>query len=92
MSAKDKNYKAAFDRYLLALCETSIDEKTEQTDRGALQTLLQALADEGQKGLTFNMSPSALLQRGRRISRSISADSFSAMSRTRRSGKISTRF
>ena len=64
MSAKDKNYKAAFDRYLLALCETSIDEKTEQTDRGALQTLLQALADEGAKGINVQHEPKRVAAKG----------------------------
>ena len=39
----DKN---AFDRYLLALRKTALDEKTEHTDRAALEALLQAFADE----------------------------------------------
>jgi hypothetical protein len=34
-----------FDRYLLALRKTPIDEKTEHTDRSALEALLQAFAD-----------------------------------------------
>jgi hypothetical protein len=38
--------KSLFDRYLLALRKTALDEKTEHTDRLALETLLQALADE----------------------------------------------
>jgi len=39
---RDKNI---FDRYLLALRKTPIDDKTEHTDRPALQNLLQAIAD-----------------------------------------------
>jgi len=38
--------KDLFDRYLLALRKTPLDEKTEPTDRGALQSLLQALAND----------------------------------------------
>jgi len=38
----DKNI---FDRYLLALRKTPIDDKTEHTDRSALENLLQAIAD-----------------------------------------------
>jgi hypothetical protein len=34
-----------FDRYLLALRETPVDEKTEHMDRAALQSLLRAIAD-----------------------------------------------
>lgn len=40
--AADRN---AFDRYLLALRKTAADKKTEHTDRGALETLLQTVAD-----------------------------------------------
>jgi N-6 DNA Methylase len=39
-------YKNLFDRYLLALRKTPVDEKTEHTDRAALQSLLQAVADD----------------------------------------------
>src|SRR5437879_183874 len=39
----DKNI---FDRYLLALRKTPLDDKTEHTDRSALQSLLQAIADD----------------------------------------------
>jgi hypothetical protein len=39
----DKN---TFHRYLLALRKTAVDEKTEHTDRSALQSLLQAIADQ----------------------------------------------
>jgi N-6 DNA Methylase len=40
--ASDQNI---FDLYLLALRKTAIDEKTEHTDRAALQSLLQMIAD-----------------------------------------------
>lgn len=38
----DKNI---FDRYLLALRKTPIDDKTEHTDRSTLESLLQAIAE-----------------------------------------------
>ena len=44
----DKNL---FDRYLLALRKTPVDEKTEPSDRGALQSLLQAVADDSTSGI-----------------------------------------
>jgi hypothetical protein len=47
----DKN---VFDRYFLALHKTPIDDKTEHTDRGALQNLLQAIADDVATGLTVH--------------------------------------
>src|SRR5258708_12484339 len=47
----DKNI---FDRYLLALRKTPSDDKTEHTDRPALQSLLQAVADEASAGLTVH--------------------------------------
>ena len=42
--------KAIFESYLLALRKTRIDEKTEHTDRAALQSLLRAFADESGVG------------------------------------------
>jgi hypothetical protein len=53
-----------FERYLLALKKTSVDEKTEQTDRGALGTLLQALADETQKGIKVQHEPKRVADKG----------------------------
>jgi hypothetical protein len=41
----DKN---AFDRYLLALRKTALDDKTEHTDRGALEALLNAFAKDAE--------------------------------------------
>jgi hypothetical protein len=43
-----------FDRYLLALRKTPFDDKTEHTDRPALQDLLQAIADDLASGLTVH--------------------------------------
>ena len=40
-----KSDRNIFDRYLLALRKTPIDDKTEHTDRSALEALLQAIAD-----------------------------------------------
>jgi NADPH:quinone reductase-like Zn-dependent oxidoreductase len=50
--------KNDFDRYLLALRKSSIDEKTEHTDRAALQALLQALADNSTSGVAVQHEPS----------------------------------
>jgi len=60
----DKDNKSIFDRYLLALRKTSVDEKTEHTDRAALQTLLQALADEGAKGVNVQHEPKRVADKG----------------------------
>jgi N-6 DNA Methylase len=57
----DKN---VFDRYLLALRQTALDEKTEHTDRLALETLLQALADESQKGIKVQHEPKRVTNKG----------------------------
>jgi hypothetical protein len=57
----DKNL---FDRYLLALRKTPIDEKTEHTDRAALQTLLQALADGSTKGVAVQHEPKRIADKG----------------------------
>jgi len=57
----DKN---VFDRYLLALRKTKIDEKTEHTDRAALQTLLQAFADESSNRTTVQHEPKRVADKG----------------------------
>ena len=57
----DKN---VFDRYLLSLRKTPIDEKTEHTDRLALETLLQALADDTQKGIKVQHEPKRVVDKG----------------------------
>jgi hypothetical protein len=46
--------KHTFDSYLLALRRTPLDDKTEHTDRPALQALLQAIADDFTTGLTVH--------------------------------------
>ncbi len=53
-----------FDRYVQALRKTSVDEKTEHTDRAALQMLLQALADEGAKGVNVHHEPKRVANKG----------------------------
>ena len=53
-----------FDRYLLALRKTSIDEKTEHTDRAALQMLLQALADGSASGVNVHHEPKRVAEKG----------------------------
>jgi hypothetical protein len=62
MSTKDN--KAVFDRYLLALRKTSVNEKTEHTDRAALQVLLQVLADEGTGGVNVHHEPKRVADKG----------------------------
>ena len=57
----DKNL---FDRYVLALRKTSIDEKTEHTDRSALQALLQALADDSTSGVSVQHEPKRVADKG----------------------------
>ena len=57
----DKNI---FDRYLLALRKSALEEKTEHTDRLALETLLQALADETQKGIKVQHEPKRVVDKG----------------------------
>jgi hypothetical protein len=57
----DKN---VFDRYLLALRKTKIDEKTEHTDRAALQTLLQAFADESSNPTMVQHEPKRVADKG----------------------------
>jgi hypothetical protein len=57
----DKNI---FDRYLLALRKTPIDEKTEHTDRGALQNLLQAIANECGSGIAVQHEPKRIADKG----------------------------
>ncbi len=53
--------KEAFERYLLALRKTSLDDKTEHTDRGALQDLLQAFAP---KGVNVQHEPKRIADKG----------------------------
>jgi hypothetical protein len=46
--------KHIFDRYLVALRKTPLDDKTEHTDRSALQSLLQGIADDVADDLTIH--------------------------------------
>ncbi len=57
----DKNL---FDRYLLALRKTPLDEETEHTDRLALETLLQALADGADDGIKVQHEPKRVINKG----------------------------
>lgn len=57
----DKNI---FDRYLLALRKTPVDEKTEHTDRAALQALLQAIAGESGGGIAVQHEPKRIAEKG----------------------------
>src|SRR5271166_3956922 len=53
-----------FARYLLALRKSPIDEKTEHTDRAALQSLLQALADDSERGISVQHEPKRVAGKG----------------------------
>jgi hypothetical protein len=56
--------KKVFDQYLLALRKTPIDEKTEHTDRLALETLLRALADDAGPGISVQHEPKRVADKG----------------------------
>ena len=56
--------KAVFEKYLLALRRKPLDEKTEHTDRGALETLLQAIADESDSGISVQHEPKREADKG----------------------------
>src|SRR5579872_2354485 len=56
--------KSLFDQYLLALRKTPIDDKTEHTDRGALQSLLQAVADKSGTGISVQHEPKRIADKG----------------------------
>ncbi len=57
----DKNI---FDRYLLALRKTPVDDKTEHTDRAALESLLQAVADANALGVGVHHEPKRVADKG----------------------------
>lgn len=59
-----KSDNNTFDRYLLALRKTPIDEKTEHTDRAALQDLLQAIANEDASGIAVQHEPKRIAGKG----------------------------
>ena len=54
----------SFDRYLQSLRRTPLDEKTEHTDRGALQSLLEAIADDVAKGVSVHHEPKRVAAKG----------------------------
>ena len=56
--------KEIFDRYLLALRGTPVDEKTEHTDRAALQSLLQAFADAAPNRAAVQHEPKRIVGKG----------------------------
>lgn len=56
--------KNAFDRYLQALRKTPIDEKTEHTDRAALQALLEAVTEDGGNGAAVQHEPKRQTDKG----------------------------
>src|ERR1051325_2454888 len=53
-----------FDQYLVALRTTPIDQKTEHTDRAALQSLLQAFAHAALSGITVQHEPKRVADKG----------------------------
>lgn len=59
-----KKIADAFDRYLLDLKKTRVDDKTEHTDRAALQTLLQAVADDSNPGVSVQHEPKRVAEKG----------------------------
>jgi len=56
--------KTFFDRYLLALRETAIEEKTEHTDRAALQALLRAVAEASGAAAAVQHEPKRVTDKG----------------------------
>ena len=53
--------KSLFERYLLALRKTPLDDKTEHTDRAALEALLQALDDVLLHSLDFLIGQGSII-------------------------------
>ncbi|MGO9681601.1 MAG: N-6 DNA methylase, partial [Beijerinckiaceae bacterium] len=56
--------KELFDRYISALRKTAIEDKTEHTDRAALQSLLQESADRTQRGVKVQHEPKRVAAKG----------------------------
>ena len=56
--------KDIFDRYLLGLRTTAVDQKTEHTDRAALQSLLQSAADAAASGIFVHHEPKRVPGKG----------------------------
>ena len=56
--------KGVFEKYLLALRKTLLEEKTEHSDRTALETLLQTIADETETGILVQHEPKREADKG----------------------------
>lgn len=56
--------KILFERYLLALRKTQLDEKTEHTDRSALENLLQSFADQNKNSISVQHEPKRVAEKG----------------------------
>ena len=56
--------KGVFEKYLLALRKTLLEEKTEHSDRTALETLLQTIADETDTGIHVQHEPKREADKG----------------------------
>jgi hypothetical protein len=53
-----------FDRYLLSLREIPVEEKTEHTDRAALQALLRSIAERSEVGVSIHHEPKRVADKG----------------------------
>ena len=56
--------KDLLDRYVLALRKTALEDKTEHTDRAALQSLLQDMADKTQRSVKVQHEPKRVAGKG----------------------------
>lgn len=56
--------RIAFDGYLHALRKIPIEDKTEHTDRGALETLLNAVASEARAKVKIQHEPKHIAEKG----------------------------
>ena len=56
--------KELFDRYISSLRKTTTEDKTEHTDRAALQSLLQEIADNAQNGINVQHEPKRVADKG----------------------------
>jgi hypothetical protein len=56
--------KGAFEKYLLALRKTRLEEKTEHSDRTALETLLQTIAEEVDASIRVQHEPKREADKG----------------------------
>ena len=61
---EESRVKGAFEQYLLALRKTRVEDKTEHSDRAALETLLQTIADETDVGIHVQHEPKREADKG----------------------------